>query len=859
VSSGISRGEPTARAWCPPSDSLSLVQTAAGPKGLELTDLTRIQDDLRATLQPLSDSAFEKFVRLAFYESGSGTPELASVEWPRVLEELRGLAGERKLADRTLAYLDLQRAYYVAAVRQDPDRALVLLDAALARYRERSDYRAELALIAENIERDEEHWDRAREYLAQAEDSLATVPPTTELAVRFHGDSAEFWIDLGLAELARPHVELELEYANGHDDPLSSMRAWIDELKLVGLEDDYAAIATFCDELECEPWFARLRPSDQGLCFLQAGTHCVSAEHDGFANRGHAAMLLDRLVVAGAIDPAMRPWVLRQRATCAADAGDWTLARKLAASLRAEIGAEGAPDDYVPPGRLGAALIALDARIELAQTIGTPDRERKLREQLERLRRSWKELLAHWSVAPVRSGGLAYLHIGERHQILQELIELELAVGGDESGASCALQEVLDAQQQSTFSRRMRLSPASVDDIHRDLTDEHSGLLVYVCSRDRSFAFAVDPRGVRVFRLDPEYRVREPCQSLAAAAQAAVHGTLGIDDPEMMSAAVNCAQKLLPAKLAEHIAAWRDVLIVGIDDFGYVPFELFPAAEGGSQGMRRAVSYCTTVATALALRHAPNPLERHARFLLSPGIDGAKAPLTLSADERRVLTDSFVDPPEVLTNSDAQAPRLGVGPGEGVALLYVLAHGTHDSTRERPSGLLMWSGAVWAEDIESMRTPRIVLLTACEAGRAPMRRGDGGRSDLAAAFLYAGASTVVLPTCDLELDSTLRAVPRVLHALSGSTPTADAMRAARANLVAEGDAVAALQAHLLHVIGCGKTSLPRVGQVSRPSPSWLTIWAPIVLGAVALITWIALIRKRNCLSRTHLTHGSRVS
>jgi hypothetical protein len=568
-------------------------------------------------------------------------------------------------------------------------------------------------------------------------------------------------------------------------------------------------------------------------------------------------MLLDPLFAAGKIDPPMRAWALRQRATCAADAGDWSLARSLAEALRDEIGAVGAPDDSLPHGRLGAGLIALQARIELAQSVGAPDRERRLRPHLERLRRSWRDFLEHWSAAPVRGGGLAYLHIGDRHQVLQELIELELAVEGEALGAPRALQEVLDAQQQSTISRRMRLPPARIEDIRRELTDEHSGLLVYMCSRDRSFAFAVDPRGVRAFHLDAEYLVRGPCHALAAAAESAVHGTLGVDDPELKSAAAECARKLLPPSLAEHIAAWRDVLVVGIDDFGYVPFELFPAPEGGSQGMRRAISYCPTVAMALALRRAPAPSEGRARFLLSPEGDASNAPLNLSADEQRALADAFAGAPEVITGSAAQAARLGVGPGENVTLLYVLAHGTHDSSRERPGGLLMSTGSVWAEEIEAMRAPLIVLLTACEAGRAPLRRGDGGRSDLAAAFLYAGASAVVLPTCDLELDATLRTAPRMLRLLSNGVPTAEAMRSARASLVAEGDPVAALQAHLLHVVGCGQARLPAVERARGAGLLSLASWTLLALGGLVLLTWIARTFVKERASRARMPHGSR--
>lgn len=823
---------------------------------------------MRDALRPLDNAQFTEFVQNIFYESGQSRPELASVDWPRVLDELRALAEDRKLPDRTLAYLDLQHAYYIADVRGDPAGGLFLLDTALARYLEHDETRAELALLAESIERYEEHWSEARTYLERAEESLDGVPATSDVVARIHHGFANFWIAMGLPELARPHVEFELQHAHVGEAPHASLRAcvdaWVDELQLLVVEENYAAVDARFDDLYCEPWFKRLSREDRGRCLLNVAAGWLSAEHEEIVPRGRAGMLLDELREPGRTSAPLRRWVVRHRAVCAADAGEWAHARKLCDDLRSEIGVAGAPDDELPRGRLGAALLGLEARIELAESRGAPDRKRRLRPHLYRLRRSWDEFLSHWSGAPVRGGGLGYLHIAERPQVLQELIELELAVNGESLGASRALQEVLDGEQQSTFSRRMKLAPTDVDEIRRELTDSHSGVLVYLTLRDRSFVFAVDPHGVRLFHLDAEHRVRGPCRALAAAAQFAVHAGHGIDDPDLVSAAANCARAMLPAAIEEHIAAWREVLVVGIDDFGYVPFELLPAREGGTQGALRAISYCPTVAMAIALRRAPSPPSGHARFLLAPEVDDSTKTLKLDDAELHELTNSFVGTAEILTGPAAVAERLGVAAGENVSMLYVLTHGTHDAARERPGGLIMAQsltsrGTMWADDIERLRAAPLVFLNACGPGRAPMRRGDGGRSDLAAAFLYAGASTVVLPTCDLELDATLRAMPRILRSLSRGVETAEAMRSARAELTAEHDPVAALQAHLLHVVGRGRASLPANEREHGAAPFSLAWWTLLALGAVALATWIARTSMKERASRAGVPHGSRSS
>jgi hypothetical protein len=227
----------------------------------------------------------------------------------------------------------------------------------------------------------------------------------------------------------------------------------------------------------------------------------------------------------------------------------------------------------------------------------------------------------------------------------------------------------------------------------------------------------------------------------------------------------------------------------------------------------------------------------------------------------RVLTNAFSGNSEIVIGPAAERARLGVAPQESVTMVYVLAHGTRDAGRERPSGLLLARSSssredVWAEDIEAMHSASLVFLTVCEAGRAPMRRGDGGRSDLAAAFLYAGASTVVLPTCDLELDATLRVVPRILRSLSAGEETAEVLRAVRAELVVEHDSRAALQAHLLHVVGRGGTRLPASERSQHGSFVAGALWM-LVPGGIVLALWVVHIASKKRASRAALPHGSR--
>ncbi|MBK7643058.1 MAG: CHAT domain-containing protein [Planctomycetes bacterium] len=783
------------------------------------------------------DKAFADFARLAFYYAGNGS--LEELDVPAKMRELRATAVGRKLSSDVLSDLDWREAYYVSELQRDRPRAVHLLDEALARDSNPSAARVELALLAENIEREQEHWDAAHRYLKQAEGALGDEADDNPAAGHFHSESARFWLDMGLTEPARPHVEFGLDRAKRTGDATLWRQARVSELKLLTIERDYAALDERFDELFCEEWYTKATPVQQGECLLQIAAGWITAEHDGHSQPGRAERLLDELLQAGRVEAPLWPWVLRHRAVLAAESGDGARAQALTDQLACRLGLTGAPPDSLPGGRLGAAWITLQARLARERERGAPDARERLQPHLERLRDFWSGFLAHWSGAPLRLGGLAYLDIAERNQQLQELIELELTLNGVEQGSLLAIDEVLEAEQQSTLTRRLQAPRASLDEARRELCGEHAGVLIYLPLRSCSFAFALDPRGMRMFRLPPTREIRAPSRALAAAAQSAVREGRGLEDPELTSAAAECARVLLPPELEEFISGWRVLRIVGLDDFGYVPFEVFPSKEGGTQGARRAIIYAPSVPVALYLR----------RRSLLPIAGRSRLLLTLDTSASRELADFLPGDPEVIVGRAVDATALAMKPAEPTSLLYVLAHGTHDGARERPGGLLFGGSGepertVWAEDIEARRTPPVVVLNSCEAGRAPLRRGDGGRSDLAAAFLYSGSSAVVLPSCDLQFNATMRAMRRCFEGLAEGNSVAESMHLARAKLVAQDDGVAALQAHLLHVIGDGEAALVRGKPAASASTRSILPWV-LMLAGIAPALWLVRSRKRS--------------
>jgi len=124
----------------------------------------------------------------------------------------------------------------------------------------------------------------------------------------------------------------------------------------------------------------------------------------------------------------------------------------------------------------------------------------------------------------------------------------------------------------------------------------------------------------------------------------------------------------------------------------------------------------------------------------------------------------------------------------GARVAQVLAHGSYEEARERPAGMLLAApdGApgvfVGADEIEALDAPPLTVLTVCEGGRAPKRRGDAGAADLAGALLAAGtrARCVVQSAFDLDVESARAISARFHAALAAGDAPAEALRKARA-------------------------------------------------------------------------------
>jgi CHAT domain-containing protein len=179
-------------------------------------------------------------------------------------------------------------------------------------------------------------------------------------------------------------------------------------------------------------------------------------------------------------------------------------------------------------------------------------------------------------------------------------------------------------------------------------------------------------------------------------------------------------------------------------------------------------------------------LRRFGRMRRLPGAaDEVRAIGALFAPDQRTLLLR-----ETATGADLSR-ALSRAPGR-LAALHLACHGRVDTERPRLTGLVLAGGEILSvDDVYRMRVPAdLVVLSACDTGRGKILLGEGA-INLARAFLFAGASRVVVSNWAVSDDAT-RALMVAFYArmLSDGLPPGDALRAAKVEMLRAGGAFA---------------------------------------------------------------------
>ncbi|HEX6884023.1 MAG TPA: CHAT domain-containing protein [Planctomycetota bacterium] len=459
--------------------------------------------------------------------------------------------------------------------------------------------------------------------------------------------------------------------------------------------------------------------------------------------------------------------------------------------------------------------------------------------------------LAEWRRLEPDEGGYGLFQYDDALALYCELTRLALALDGPELGPRRALEALARVHAETALARRLAAPVPTPEELRAALcARDGEGLLVYLMGPARAWVFALDAHGLVLAPLASTFALEGPRQRLVREILAGA----GRWTEAGQAAAGELSRLLLPPEVRARIEGWDALAVAGLDLLlGDVPFELLDLGAGQRLGSEKAVWHLPSLATGVVLARraaARPPGEPGVRLVGAPvlpaGMEAEVAPFELSSGEVERLLAAFPAARRDVHLGPAASGR-ALGEPE-VAVLQILAHGRFDERRGRSAELLLAptgaddDGRLSFADVErtwsARPAPRLVVLSACRAGRGVARRGDAGAASLATAFLARGSDAVLASAYDLDLDVALALSAAFHDGLARGLDAAEALRRARAELARSPELAESLQPHLVRAIGFAPAPfepwLALEPDPRRPSPTWIAVGAGLVL---ALALW----------------------
>ena len=816
----------------------------------------------RELLARLASMSRELAVPL-FHEAfalGSDAERTSDVDERARWLEVAAAAARLANDERSAARASQELAHLLAGAGRESE-ACAGLESALALTRADALRAYLLQDLAEGYRRLGDHA-RALEKLEELALLVARDPALASLQRTLDAIRSYVYIGLGLPDRAAEAIHRRLQAA---EDPAVAPAEWIQArvayanwLFAVGQVEELADAASGYLEEDV----LRDAPAAQAeLGMLLGASECaLEIEQPGREPRG--AERLAR-VLAHDLDPRRAAFCRLARAELFLAHGGLDETERELAATRA--GLESAGSERLAGSSQEIDLVTLEARLALERRAGPA----VLSAARARAAASVEAMLAAWSKAPERAGGVGWLLYPKRRALLGEYARLVIALEGEQRGAELALEQLLEVETLGTLARRERIEAPGLERIRAELLPadpgRERGILVYLPTRGASHVFALDRAGLVHAETAPSFVLERARRDYLAHLIAAARG---LADPAQRSWALELerrlakelAERLLPPRIAARVAAWSEVTLVGTDSLGPVPFEWLPLGAEPHLGVARALDTLPSLPLGVAWAHRARSRTAELDLVLVGG-----ALPSASVAERWPELETITLPAELVEElSGAYAParvRPLVGAAatrralaeidlDSVTVLQFLTHGVLEPERERPLALVLGAdgaddGLFRCEDAEAGDAPRLVVLASCRTASGPIRKGDPGSADMGGAWLAAGAQAVLLSHADLALEEAARA-SRLLHRVlaAGGTP-AEGLRAARAELVAEQGPAAPFLGGLLGVVGLGHRPVfearSEVGDDDagrRASALSSLAWLCAGLGAGALVGFV---------------------
>lgn len=683
-------------------------------------------------------------------------------------------------------------------------------------------------------------WSAALGHLEEAQVRLASGDDSSQSADDFHASIVVFgelganYIALGLPDLALEPLDEALRMAEQAAEPLTWFEALLNQYNLCLSLDDKQRLEELHRAANAHPLFASLWDVDRAQLSIRLAIGLAEDARQTGASFEEPLRLFEEAMNTKGLEPFEVQQALNGFLWALHDSGQHQRAKE---QLEALAKSESAP------GESGASSLDVDRFVLAARLAQTPEEKSQA---FDALQSAFEPFLELWAGTPLREGGVAYLHYAERFRLLSELV----ALTAERKGAAQALELVIAAQEQGSLARSFGANHEAVSKGAQDLVGADEALLLLLPGRDQSHAFVVDRAEVSLHVLPPYFQLEESRRRLATDVQRYLLSGEADLEAELRASLEQMGKELLPEQVLQRLEGCQALAVVGTESIGDVPMEAL-LLEGEPLGVRMAVRYLPSIpiASLLASRSSvgqngtASPKEDSRDLLLfaatDPGAveEGDLPAIEFDTHHEHALTSAYdANRTTVHHGSAATLERLVSLPLGDTSILHLVTHGVFDPRRERSAGLRLHRVAqepavLWAQQIEAMSAPPLVILTACGAGRASLRRGDDGRSGLVGAFLLAGAQDVLVSKVNLNFDASVRFLGRVHEELVAGSSSTEALLLARRQVWEQAQGREAWQPFFMQLVGQGER--PWLASSSDDfSSRWF--WGGAALVALAL-------------------------
>jgi tetratricopeptide (TPR) repeat protein len=351
-------------------------------------------------------------------------------------------------------------------------------------------------------------------------------------------------------------------------------------------------------------------------------------------------------------------------------------------------------------------------------------------------------------------------------QLAHDLTELRMLPSGDHVRRRALREQI---RQQSWYGAGGGLveDPVGFDVLQGRLAATDAVLVAHIVLAGQLHALIVTADSAHVRALGEAAPVRHLLDRVAADLDtAAVHRTTGLGEMVRASLAADVADldALLLQPLAAHLASGRVVLTPSALLAG-APWTLLPTLAG------RPVAVPPSATRWQALLDQPLPAHPDVGLVVGPDVPRAREEVERAA---AAWTGS-----RILAGADATAARVGELAAQ-VDVLHLAGHGRHVGDNPLFSEVLLYDGPWSGYDIETLdRTPAVVVLSACELGRTAVRSAEE-TVGMTAAWLHAGARTVVSAPATVADDTACQVLADWHQRVAAGAAPADALAAATA-------------------------------------------------------------------------------